>query len=307
MSRPFVYDATLTAIAIAYRNQALIADSVLPRVPVGKKDFKYLSFPMEESFTIPDTKVPRKGTPNEVEFHGVELSSSCEDYGLDDPIPVDDIDNAPDGYDPVSRAVESLTDLVLLDREVRAASLLFNPENYASSKIMTLSGTSQFSDFTNSDPVAVISEAMDSCIMRPNTMTIGRAAFSVLRRHPKIVKAVNGNSGDSGLATRQAIADLLELQNLYVGESFLNTAKKGQTAAMQRVWGKHISLTYVNTQADTRGGLTFGLTAQYGTKVAGKRDEDGGLRGATRVRVGETVKELIVAKDAGFFLQNVVA
>lgn len=297
----------LTAIAIAYKNGAFIADNVLPRVPVGKKDFKYLSFPMEESFTIPDTKVPRKGTPNEVEFHGTELSASCEDYGLDDPIPTDDINNAPDGYDPVSRAVEGLTDLVLLDREVRAASLLFNPANYASSKTLTLSGTSQFSDFTNSDPVAVISEAMDSCIMRPNTMTIGRAAFSVLRRHPKIVKAVNSNSGDSGLATRQAIADLLELQNLYVGESFLNTAKKGQTAAMQRVWGKHISLTYVNTQADTRGGLTFGLTAQYGTKVAGKRDEDGGLRGATRVRVGETVKELIVAKDAGFFLQNVVA
>ncbi|MGE4399393.1 MAG: hypothetical protein AB7D29_07720 [Campylobacterales bacterium] len=304
---PFVYDAKYSAIAIAYKNQQFIADNVFPRVPVGSKAFKYLQFPSEEVFTVVDTKIPRKGTPNVVEFHGQELDSSCEDYGLDDDIPNDDINNAPEGYDPVASATEWLANLVLLDRELRVANLLFNPANYASSKTLTLSGNSQFSDFVNSDPLEIISDAMDSCIMRPNTMTIGRAAFSKLRRHPKVVKAVNGNSGDSGVASRQAMAELFEVDNIFVGESFLNSAKKGQNAVMQRVWGKHISLTYIDKQATNQRGVTFGLTAQYQNRVSGRQDIDLGLNGGTKVRVGEQVKELIVAKDAGFFLQNVVA
>jgi hypothetical protein len=32
-----------------------------------------------------------------------------------------------------------------------------------------------------------------------------------------------------------------------------------------------------------------------------------GLRGAQRVRVGESVNELIVASDVGYFFQNIVA
>jgi hypothetical protein len=32
-----------------------------------------------------------------------------------------------------------------------------------------------------------------------------------------------------------------------------------------------------------------------------------GLTGAQRVRVGERVKELVVAKDLGYFFQNAVA
>ena len=34
---PFPIDPELTAIAIAYRNGRMIADEVLPRVPVGKQ------------------------------------------------------------------------------------------------------------------------------------------------------------------------------------------------------------------------------------------------------------------------------
>lgn len=87
MPAPFPIQPELTAIAIAYRNQSLIADEVLPRVPVGKQDFKYLKHAMAEGFTLPDTKVGRRSKPNDVEFSATEITASTEDFGLDDPVP----------------------------------------------------------------------------------------------------------------------------------------------------------------------------------------------------------------------------
>lgn len=304
---PFILTPELTAVAIAYKNKTMIADQVLPRVPVGSRSFKYLAYPIGESFTIPDTKVGRKGKPNQVEFSATEQTASVDDYALDDAIPNDDIEAAPANYDPKGRAVEQITNLIELDREVRAANLVFNAANYGANNKIVLSGSSQFSDPT-SDPIKVIMDALDSMVMRPNIMTIGRAAFSALIRHPKIVKAVLGNAGDSGIARREDIAALFELEGIFVGESFINTARKGQAINMQRVWGKHISLLYRDQLADSRSGTSFGFTAQYGDRVGMEApDGDIGMRGGIMVRSGESVKELITAPDLGYFIQNVIA
>ncbi len=59
--------------------------------------------------------------------------------------------------------------------------------------------------------------------------------------------------------------------------------------------------------ADTRGGVTFGFTAEWGGRIAGQwEDKNIGLRGGQRVRVGESVKELIIASQAGYFIEDAV-
>lgn len=304
---PFPVDPHLTGIAIAYTNSLYIADSVLPRVPVGKKAFKWLNLSLAETFSIPDTRVGRKGRPNEVELSATEQAAVVEDYALDDPIPWDDINQAPENYNPVERATMQLTEYILMDREVRTANLVFNAAKYPTGNKVTLSGSSQWSDLDESDPVADILAGLDACLVRPNVAVFGQETWSVLRRHPKIVKAVHRNAGDSGVAGRQAVAELFELEEVLVGVGLYNTAKKGQTPTLSRIWGKHAALIYRNRLADTQGGLTFGYTAEYGTRISGAiEDKDIGFRGGQRVRVGESVKELIVADRAGYLIQNAV-
>jgi hypothetical protein len=305
----------MMAITIAYRNPKLIADDVLPRVPVGTQEFKYPTYTKAESFTVPDTKVGRKSAPNEVEFTATETTSKCDDYGLDDPVPQEDVMNAEavsaltgKAYDPLGRANEGLTDLIMLAREVRASALVFTAANYPVGNKATLSGTTQWSDYTNSDPAGAILTAMDAMIFRPNIMVIGRATFTKLIMHPKIVQAVFGPAQTAGIVSRQALATLLELDQVLVGEGWVNTAKKGQTPTMARVWGKHCSLLYRDTRADTRGGTSFGYTAQWGSRIAGNMpDAKIGMRGGQRVRVGESVKELITASDLGYMFENAIA
>lgn len=308
MKAPFPITPALTAIAIAYRNARMIADNVLPRVPVGKQEFKYRKFALADGFTLPDTKVGRTSQPNQVEFGFTEATSATRDYALDDPIPQADIENAPEGYDPLGRSTEQITNLIQLDREVRVAGQVFNANNYATSNKSTLTGTAQWSDFSNSNPIGDILTALDKMVMRGNILVLGRPVWTVLRQHPKVVKAVLGNAGDSGVASLDAVAQLLELDAIYVGEAWLNSAKKGQTASLQRTWGKHASLIYRDQLATADSGVTFGFTAEFGNRVAGSiEDKDIGMRGGQRVRVGESVAEVICANDLGYFFQNAVA
>ncbi|SFQ51199.1 phage capsid protein [Ectopseudomonas toyotomiensis] len=297
----------LTAIAIAYRNTRMIADDVLPRVPVGLQAFKYLKYDLREGFTVPSTLVGRKSAPNQVEFSGTEVTCSTEDYGLDAPVPQGDIENAAANYDPLGRAVELVSNLILLDREARCCGAVFSNASYAAGNRTTLSGSSQWSDAA-SNPIPVITDALDWVVMRPNIGVLGRRTSTWLRRHPKVVKAYNGTVGDEGMVPMAFLADLLELEAIYVGEARLNIARPGQAANLVRAWGPHASFIYRDRLADARSGTTFGFTAQWGGRICGSQfDGDIGLRGGERVRVGESVKELITAPDLGYFFENAVA
>jgi hypothetical protein len=314
---PFPIQPEYTAIALAYTNRAYIADEVSPRIKVGRREFKWNQYNRDEMFTVPSTLVGRKGVPNEVQFGSTEVSGFVKDYGLDDLVPNEDINNAAPGYDPIGHAVEGLAELVALDREKRVADLYFNANTYPAANRITLSGTSQFSDYTNSDPYSAIMTARDGMLMPFNYGILGRLAWSKIRVHPKITAALapssTGNTGTSNAngapASVQAVAELLELDRLLIGESWINTAKPGQTPTLVRVWGKHMALFHNNPLASIRGNaITFGFTAEHGNRVSGSIPEPKvGLRGAQRVRVGESVNELICASDVGYFFQNVVA
>jgi len=305
---PFPITPELTAIAIAYRNLALIADQVLPYVPVGKKEFKYWKYEKPERYTLPDNYVGRKSTPNQVEFNATEVTESCVDYGLDDIVPQDDIDNAPPNYNPLGNAVEGIQDLNLLAREKRVADLIFNTASYDTANKTALAGNDQWSAFDTSDPIEDILEAMDACIMKPNIMVLGNSVWTVLRRHPKVINATNRNSGDAGVAVRASVAELFEFEEILIGQGLLNTSRKGQVPSFSRVWGNYCALIYRNRQANTQHGTTFGFTARFGTPIAGSLQEPAvGLRGSIRVRAGESVKELICASDLGYLFSTVIA
>jgi hypothetical protein len=304
--RPFPIDARLTGISLAYRNRALIAEDVLPRVPVGNQSFRYLLHTKAERFTIPSTLVGRNGRPNEVEFSASETSGLVYDYGLDDVVPNDDIASAPEGWDPLGNAVEGLSDLLALDREVRVATLLGTAATYPAGQKEQNTGTDVWEDTANSDPVTQILDAMRVPLMRPNIMIVSQLVWDRLRTHPKVVKSVQANGTDTGIIGMQAVQSLFGLDRILVGEAFVNTAKPGQAATYARAWGNDAILLHQNRLANTRSPqMTFGYTAAWMGRVAGQMAEpQTGLRGAIRVRVGESVNEIICASDCGYFIED---
>lgn len=305
-TRPFPTDARLTAIALAYRNPdiTLIADDVLPRTPVAY-EFKWLEYDLAQGFTVPDTRVGRKSEPNQVDFQATEQISKCEDHGLDDLVPNEDIEADNQGVDPLGTATGYLTGLVALGREQRVAGQVFDGTNHVNKA--TLSGTGQW-DNAGSDPVAAIGDALDTPIMRPNIAIFGQTTWTKLRRNVKLVQAIKGTAQGAGQVSRQEFAEFFELQQVLVGASFVNTAKKGQAANLSRVWGKHAAFIYRDRVAGPQSGITYGYTGTFGSKIAGTMPEPKiGLTGAVRVRTGERLREIIAAKALSYFFQNAVS
>lgn len=312
---PFPVSDRYTAVAIAYRNTDLIADMVLPPTPVLDRNFQYLLHNKDESFTVPDTRVGRRGAPNQISFGATSQASATEDYALEDPIPQDDIEAAQSGdipgLDPVGKSTEYLTNLIELDKEIRVANLVFANGTYPTANKVVLSGTSQFSDYTNSNPVSVLMAYLDIPLMRPKQMVLGQDAWRVIRQHPRVVEAVKGTGAGvnaQGTISREQLAELLEIDEIIVGKGWVNTARRGLPATYARVWGKHIALLYKDVLAGPQQGTTFGMNAMWGTRIAGQiPDPNIGMRGGVKNRVGMSCKEIITAPDLGFFIQNAVA
>ncbi len=314
---PFTVNPELTAVAVGFKNteDSLIADEVLPRVDTAES-FAWTKYDTAEQFTVPDAKVGRKSEPNQVTFTSEQVADKVEDFGLDDFVPQRDMDvwaamPKPASGGPVSPemvATMGLTNLIVLGREVRAASVVFNPANYEVGLKATLAGNDQWSDFEDSDPLKALLEALDKPLVRPNKMIIGGLAWTTLRQHPKIVQAVHINATGAGTVTRQQLAELLEIEKVVVGGARVNTARKGQAANFVRTWGKHCALIYSSKIAAQTFQPTWGWTAQFGTRFAGTIPEPKrGLKGGNTIRVGEQVKEVVAAKGAGYFFENVVA
>ncbi|WP_433848564.1 capsid protein [Brucella pseudogrignonensis] len=305
--QPFPVDPVLVGIVQAYNNATLIADQVLPRLNplLPREQFKYWQFDFGQFITQHDTKVGRKSEPNTVEFNATEVESRTEDYGLDDVIPLADIANAPAGYDPRAFAAQKLIDLVMLDREVRVANKVMDPATYAATNKEALTGTSKWTH-ADSKPIVAVAAAADSMIMRPNNATMGRGAWTALRTNPSILRALTPSGASDGYANKRAVADLLELDEIIVGEGWINIAKPGQQVQRQRAWPNHCLLFHKAPLADSVSpSPTFGWTAQFGPRVSGSITEPKtGLRGSERVRSGESVKEVISAPELGFLFED---
>ena len=322
VARPFNTDPTLTAIAIGYRNrqQDLIADDVMPRVPVMGEEYKWIEYPLAELFTVPRTLVGRRGRVERVEFTGEDRTGRVLDYGLEVGVPVSDTRAAASMrtrglgiFDPLNHSAEALTNLILLDREVRVAAKVQDPANYGAGRRLVLSGSAQFSDYEGSSPIDVLKDAFaGTLIFPPNVMSMGRPVWRKLSSHPHIVNAIKGNVTGRGIVTRDEFVELFAgegLKKLCIGEGFVNTSKPGQPAQINQARGKSIQLHYTDpTMRPETGGMTWGFSAQLGTRISGSwEDRNVGLEGGTVVRVGEHIEEQVVAKDVGFIIQNVVA
>lgn len=305
--RPFPTDPRLTGIVIAYTNAALIADLVLPRVQVAKKEFRWLKFDRAERMTIPETLVGRKSLPNEVDFTAAEEAGMVHDRGLDDVVPNDDIaEAAGTGYDPLGEAIEGIAELIALDREVRTAGKVLNPANFPAANQVVV--TDKWDD-PDSNPAKQIRDYLDSLWIRPNVITMSNTVWNALSAHPRVIAGITPAGKVDGFATRQQLAAYLEIDEVLVGQARVNTARPGQAPNLVKVWGgDNVLAFYRNPTATPRRGVTFGYTAQWGSKVAGQIAEPKmGLRGSVRCRAGESVNEMLVCPDLGFLFRDVLA
>ena len=292
----------------AYRNSAYIAREIFPAFQVAFDNFDFPRWNQKNLFTLPATEISRRGEANETEFSGDRVAARIRDDGLRSVVPRKDIDNAPEGLDPLGYAGEALADLLELGRERRVAEIVFGAANYPAANKTTLSGTDQWSD-PASDPVGAILAASESMLVRPNTLVVGPQVLFALKNHPDIRERLKYVSG--GSVTAAMLAGLFEVERVVVGEAMINAANRGKAMSLSRVWGPHAALLHVDKRFNGRSQvMTFGAIAERGARVLNHYDIDPGhcgVDGGVEVFVGEKTAECVVAPDLGYLFSAAVA
>lgn len=309
MAYVFLVTPEQTGMVIAYKNQELVADKAMPVKSSlsDKLSFEWFERNLADGFTVPDTLVGRASRPNSIDFKGDPRSGTAYAHGLESPITKEDIDQAGKNIgNLVTNRLQHLINLVLLGREVRVAKIVQDSNNYLSSQVHSVGTADKFTS-PDSDPLKYMLTKLGAAIVRPIKVGMGFDAWTALRTHPKIVKAVHGNSGDAGAATRQQIAELLEVKEVVVGSGFVNTAKRGQAPTFSRCWGSHVWAHYEEPLADGQEGLAWGMTVQVGDRYAATvEDPHLGMQGGFWAKAGMYQSEIVTAKGAGVLLQDVI-
>jgi hypothetical protein len=304
-------DAALTNVSVAYRNPHHIADAVAPVVGVRKQSDKYfiLDADRERFRSSDDTRAPG-AEANEVEFDVSSDSYFADDHALEAVITDEERDNADPAIQPDIDKTEFLTDKILLNKEISLADEIATNGSLPGE---TLSGTSQWDDYTNSDPVVVVEDkkaTIQQAVQQiPNTLVLPYEVYRKVRLHPNVVdKVVNVQIGVVG---PDILADVFDVDRVLVPRGLKNTAAPGQSASLAYIWGKNAFLCFV----PPRPGLkTVGFTYTFqwaaapgslqGHLVEVWREE---RRKADMVRVQRYYDQKIIATGAVYVWKSAVS
>lgn len=301
-------DPMLTSAAIAYSNAAYIAEQVFPSFPVKKQSAKHFVYD-QGRFRLNQT-VRAMGSPsNEVTLTlTTGTAYFAEDHSQKMFVSDEDVDNAETPTTPYQDATEFIMDQHMVAREYELAAML--ADTGVLTQNTTLSGTSQWSDYTNSDPIANIETAKQTIHaaihVDPNLLILGKQVFDKLKNHPAIVERVKYSQ--LGVLTTQLLAEIFQVSKVIIGEAAYTSSDEGQTEATSYIWGKHAILAYVNPRTAPKL-MTLGLTYTWKTvqveRIRGSAEED---RKGTYVRVGDYYyDQKLVAAAAGYLIKNAVA
>lgn len=304
-------DAALTNLSVAYRNAHFIADAVAPVVGVRKQSDKYfvLDADRERFRSTDDTRAPG-AEANEVDFAVSSDSYFCEDHALEAVITDEERDNADPAIQPDIDKTEFLTDKILLNKEIALANQI---ATNASLPNETLSGTDQWDDYDNSDPVQEVESQKGTILAAvqqlPNTLVLPYQVYAQVRMHPKVLERVANSH--TGAVSEAVLADVFDVERVLVPRGLKNTAAPGQTASLSHIWGKNAFLCYVPARPGLKT-VAFTTTFQWsaapgslnGHLVEVWREE---RRKADMVRVQRYYDQKIVATGAVYIWKSAVS
>lgn len=328
MPRPTISDVhvnrPLTNLSLAFIQDAtsFISDKVFPNIPVNSKSDLYFTYDRGE-FNRDEMRERAPGT----ESAGGSYKLATDSYlahvyafhkDVDDQIRA----NADSPLNLDKEATQYLTNKALLKREKIWASKFFVAGVWTTD-VTGQAGASdathvQYWNISTSTPIADIRKGIKtihkSTGMKPRTLVLGASAWYALLDNPDLIDRVkystNGNTNPAQVS-KQTIATLLELDNIFVMEAIENTAKEGQANVSAFIGDKSALLCYAAPSAGlmtASAGYTFSWTGLMGSGAAGNRISMFRMEHlkSDRVEIEMAFDQKLVAPDLGYFFSNCV-
>jgi hypothetical protein len=313
-------DVVLTNISVAWPNNGFVGSVLFPTVSVAKQANKYYVFGREAWQPEPFGDVRAPGSVAN-EIPGLNVSTDtyfCNEHSLQIAVTDEERENADSPLRPDTDGAELVTSKMLLQRELAIYNLVSTTSTYNAGLTTTLSGTSQWNDYVNSNPIADMRTAIKAIhaqiFLEPNLAIIPYQVMTVLEDHPDFIERIKYS--ERGIVTPEIIASIVGIERVVVpGVGYNSTGNPGQAASLSYLWGKNVILAYVPAAAGLKTPafgyeFTWGYGGGMPQIVERWREQQ---RKADIIRVSRRYALKIVAQDsagasiAGYLIQNAVA
>jgi len=291
-------DQALTNISVGWPTEGLAGAALFPAVTVRKQSDKYYVFGREGWLPEVDLRAP--GTEaNEISGAAVSLDTYyAQEHALQIAVTDEERENADSPLSPDRDGTNMVTSKILLGRERTFQTIATTTANYASGHSVTLSGTSQWSDYANSDPISDLRTAKltihSKIFTEPNVAVIPYQVMTKLEDHPDFLERIKYS--ERAIFSPELLASVLGIQKVIVPGVGINTAVLGQTATLGYLWGKDVVLAYV----PPAGGLkvpAYGYEFVWGSQAVDRWREE--KRKSDVIRLSRYYDVKLVAQGEG--------
>lgn len=316
-------DKALTNMSVAYMQDAsaFIADKVFPTIPVRKQSDVYFVYNKGDFFRD-EAKVRAGASESAGGDYNVEAANPyyCKLQAFHKDVTEQDRANYDEPLDADNDANDFVSQKMLVRREVAWANAYFKTGVWTTeiTGVAASPTTGQVLQWhlATSNPIEDISNAVITIAsqtgFKPNTLVLGPSVFSALKNHQDVLDRIKYTQ--KGIVTADLLAQLFEVENVYVAWAVVNTANQGADDVIDFVMGKHALLCYVNPRPALKkpsAGYIFAWTGLLGSGAFGNRivripmDQLG--IGTERIEGEIAFDAKVIAQDLGVFFANIVA
>lgn len=308
-------DRPLSNIAFAafQSTEDMIADLILPPVDVEFKTDQYYTITKSDWLREADDVRAPSGRAKRIEWDLSTDSYIALNYALAEEYPVETVENADAALQFRENTAMHLVESLMRLKERRVATIVMSGGNVGSG--VTLSGASQFSAFTTSDPIGIINDGHqwmeDEHGLSPNTMVTTRKVIRVLRQHPKLLDLYKYTG--AGQLEMAQLAEVFEVDRILIGKGIIENATQGGTSSITNIWDDNILLAHIEPATGLRTktlGLQFRWTnPRFGTPFAIMQslNDEAGSEHTEIEEASYHQAEKITAADLGYVIQDPVA
>lgn len=248
-----VVDPVLTNFAWGYKNSAMVASALFPRVAVDKEAGLIPVFG-KEAFKEYNTQRALRGNSN---IMPVDSRSTIpvvlEEHDL--AYPLDRREKQESQFNEQAIGLKIVQNAMALRHEIQCALIACTAGSYAADNKVTLSGTTQFSH-ASSVPITTINTAKtaisNSCGMKPNTMVLGGPVFDCLAQHSTLLERIKYSM--KGVLTIDLMKEIFGIENIVVGDAL----KSSDAGVMSKVWSDFVVLAYVAQGSESEQEPSYG-------------------------------------------------
>jgi hypothetical protein len=314
-------DAILTNISVAYLQRAenFIADKVFPVVPVDKQSDKYFKY-TKNDWLRDEAQVRADGTESVGSGYNITTDTYYADvYAIHKDVGDQTRANADAPINVDREAAEFVTHRLLMRREIQFNSDfmktgVWDTDVTGVAASPTTGQTTQWSDFTNSDPIEDIeagkAQILSKTGFEANTLVLGYDVFRKLKNHPDLVDRIKYTSSQT--ITEDMLARMFDIERVLVSKGVKATNAEGLTGTYSFTTGKTALLAHVAPSPGLltpSAGYTFswtGVSQGLGLTIGTSSFRLESLR-ATRIEAELAFDNKVVSSDLGYFWNSIVA